>query len=193
MDEILEITWRVTSILEDLEVPYLVGGSLASSLHGIPRATQDVDIVTPLRMQHVAPLEQALKADFYVDAPMIRDAIRQGSSFNVIHLATMFKVDVFTPRRSDLIEDELQRRQVYRFSDDPLRELALASPEDMVVQKIYWYRLGGEVSDRQWGDVQGILKVTGATLDQMYLFRTAERLEIADLLRRALAEAGLAK
>ncbi len=119
MDEILEITLYVTETLERLGVPYLVGGSLASSLHGTPRATQDVDLVADLRLQHVPALVAALEETFYVDHEMIRDAIARRSSFNVIHLETMFKVDVFILKDDPASRQEMERRQVYRVLDTP--------------------------------------------------------------------------
>ncbi|HEX6276939.1 MAG TPA: hypothetical protein VFZ53_28055, partial [Polyangiaceae bacterium] len=93
--EPVEVTLRVVGELERLGIEYLVGGSLASSVHGRPRATQDVDIVARIAGAQVDALVAALSNDFYVDADMIRDAIRRRGSFNVVHLESMLKVDVF--------------------------------------------------------------------------------------------------
>ncbi len=190
MDEILEITLQVAEVLERLGVPYLVGGSLASSLHGLPRATQDVDLVADLREEHVGAFAAALEADFYLDAEAIRSALRHRSSFNVIHLETMFKIDVFTTKDDEATRQEMQRRQSYTLSEAPQREIVVASPEDVILQKLHWFRLGGEVSDRQWQDVLGVMKVQGDALDEDYLARMAAQMDLADLLRRARREAG---
>lgn len=192
MDEILEITLYVTETLERLGVPYLVGGSLASSLHGTPRATQDVDLVAELRLQHVPALVAALEETFYVDHEMIRDAIRRRSSFNVIHLETMFKVDVFILKDDPASRQEMERRQVYRILDNPPRDLVIASAEDSILQKLYRYQLGAGVSDRQWNDVLGVMKTQGGQLDMPYLTRTAALLNVEDLFQQACRDAGLA-
>jgi hypothetical protein len=188
--ETIEVTLLVTEALDRIGVPHVVGGSLASSLHGIPRATQDVDIVADLRLAHVEPLVTALERDFFIDADMIREAIDRRACFNVIHLGTMFKVDVFVVDHSPMSVEEMARRQTYAVAAGSARCLAIASAEDIVLQKLKWYRLGGGVSDRQWGDVIGVLKVRGPALDRAYLVRWADELGVADLLERALEEAG---
>ena len=141
MDEILEITLYVTETLDRLGVPYWVGGSLASSLHGTPRATQDVALVADLRLQHVPALVAALEETFFVDHEMICDAIARRSSFNVIHLETMFKIDVFMLKDDPASRQEMERRQVYRILDNPQRDLVIASAEDSILQKLYRYQL----------------------------------------------------
>jgi hypothetical protein len=186
----IEITLVVAAILERLRVDYLVGGSLATSLHGMPRATLDVDLVADLRMAHLEDFVGALQADFYIDPDMVKDAIRRRSSFNILHLATMFKVDVFVVGADELLSSEMSRKQRIRVSEEPPRDLFVASPEDMVLQKLIWYRDGGMVSDRQWGDIIGVIKTQGARLDLGYLRLWASRKEIGHLLDRALAEAG---
>lgn len=191
LTEALAVTFRVVDALTGLGVDYLVGGSLASSLHGIPRATQDVDVVAALRHEHVAPLVAALEHEFYIDAEMIHDAIGHRSSFNVIFLESMFKVDVFVLGDTNTARAEMERRQSVTVTSEPPRTLVVASPEDIVLQKLWWYKLGGGVSDRQWNDVLGVLKVRGSQLDREYLQRGAEEMTVGDLLLRALEDAGL--
>jgi hypothetical protein len=188
--EPIEVTLAVTGVLERLGVEYLVGGSLATSLHGIPRATLDVDIVADLRMTHLDPFVAALQEAFFVDADMVRDAIRRRATFNILHLATMFKVDVFVAGADDLLAAELARKQRVQVLEEPRADVFVASPEDMVLQKLIWYRDGGGVSDRQWGDVVGVIKTQGERLDRDYLRLWATRKGIADLLDRVLAETG---
>jgi hypothetical protein len=188
VEEALGVTLRFVGVLERLGVPYLVGGSLASSLHGLPRATQDVDVVAELRNEHVAPLVEELKRDFYVDEPAVREATERRSSFNAIHLDTMFKVDVFVAGDDLATRQEMERRQVYTLPSEPYGEIVVASPEDIVVQKLHWYRLGDHVSERQWSDALGVLKVGGPRLDVGYMRDLAERMGVADLLVRALNE-----
>jgi hypothetical protein len=189
--EPIGVTLLVSAVLERLGVDYLVGGSLASSLHGIPRATLDVDIVADLRMAHVKPLVAALENEFFIDADMVTEAVRRRATFNVLHLATMFKVDVFVVGDDDLLAAELSRKQRVRVVDSPPSDLNLATAEDMVLQKLIWYREGGSISDRQWGDVLGILRTQGERLDREYLDRWATRKGLDELLARALADAGI--
>jgi hypothetical protein len=184
--EALVITGQVTRVLEALEIDYLLGGSLASSIHGFPRSTQDIDLVADLRPEQVDPLAEALQADFYLDDERIRSAVRRRASFNLIHLATMTKVDVFVMKGDPGSRLEMERRRSVATLDPPL---FVASPEDVVLHKLRWYRLGNEVSDRQWQDVLGVLKVQRGRLDLEYLHHGADRLEVEDLLERALSEA----
>ena len=100
-----------------MSIRYFVGGSLASSLHGVPRATQDVDIVADIRNEHIPQLVKTFGTEFYIDADMIRDAIRQRASFNIIHLATMFKVDIFILKSDKISLEEMARRKHYQISD----------------------------------------------------------------------------
>ncbi len=185
MDEVLDITLDLAETLDRLGVPYLVGGSLASSLHGIPRATQDVDLVASLRPEHVAPLVAALEGEFYLDAPAIREAVRQQASFNVIHLETMFKADIFVAGDDAVTREEMARRQRFMIYEEPRRELVVASPEDIVIQKLHWFRLGDEASERQWNDALGVIKVQGPQLDRGYLDRIARLMGVEHLLERA--------
>lgn len=186
--EALRACLKVARVLDELEIPYLVGGSIASSLHGDPRSTQDADLVADLREEHVARLVSALGDRFYVDEERVRHAVRRRSSFNVIHLATMFKVDVFVLGDDPMSREEMARRERVDLPGGG-GVLAVASPEDTVLQKLRWYRLGHGISDRQWRDLVGVLQVQADRLDRAYLARGAELLGVADLLERALREA----
>ena len=183
----LEVTLVLVKVLERLGIPYLVGGSLASSLHGIPRATQDVDLVLDLRLDQVEALVAKLKDGFYIDADMIREAIRHGSCCNIIHLPTMLKLDLFIQGSDPLAREEMARRQPYTLPELG-HTLYLASPEDVVLQKLLWFELGAGVSERQWKDALGVVKVQASSLDLGYLRRWATRCGIADLLGRLLGE-----
>ena len=187
--EALEITALVARHLERLGVAYCVGGSLASSLHGIPRSTQDADLAAALRPEHVESLVAALDESFYVAPERMLDAIHRQTSFNVIHLETMFKVDVFCVGDDPYSRSELDRREPFAIAPD--RVLQVASAEDTILQKLLWYRRGGGVSDRQWEDLIGVLDVQGARLDSEYLRRWARELGLSDLLARASGEAEL--
>jgi hypothetical protein len=189
LTEQIAVTLTVADALEALGVPYAIGGSFASSLHGVIRATMDADLVADLRIEQVAPLAQALGDAFYADEEMMRNAVRQHSSFNLIHLETMFKVDVFVARPRAFDRSQLARRQLHMLNEDPERYAYVASPEDIVLAKLEWSHVGGETSDRQWRDVLGVLKVQGDRLDLEYMQRLAAELSVVDLLRRAFEAA----
>ncbi len=188
--EVTRITLLVTQTLEQIGIPYAVGGSLASSLYGIMRSTLDVDIVTDMKLEHIQPLVAALSKEFYADDEMMRDAIAHHSSFNLIHYETAFKVDIFIrkPRAFDIMQ--LERRRMSVIATDPEQSVYVVSPEDIILAKLEWYRMGGEVSERQWCDILGVLKIGAGELELDYLRKWADELKVSDLLERALKEAG---
>ncbi len=189
-DDPLAVIDRLAAVFERLGIRYLVGGSVASSTHGFARSTNDVDMVADVTEAQIPALVAALEADFYADGDLMRAALEQGSSFNLIHLPTMVKADVFVFTGSPFAISGMERRiaGLLRPNAPPVY---VASPEDTVLQKLLWYRLTGERSDRQWGDVQGVLKVQAHDLDGAYLHHWARELDIADLLEQALDDAGL--
>jgi hypothetical protein len=191
MEEALTVTLQVIGALDRQGVPYVVGGSIASSIYGKPRATQDVDVVADLRDEHIPVFIAEIRDHFYFDEPAIRDAVRRRATFNVIHLQTLFKVDVFVAKRDFATTQELARGQRFVPPEAPGADITLASPEDVVVQKLYWYRLGDHVSERQWSDAMGVLTVRGTALDREYMTRLAAEMGVGDLLQRAFREAGL--
>jgi hypothetical protein len=181
-------TLLVTQTLERLGIPYAVGGSLASSVHGVMRSTLDVDIVADMRLEHIQPLVAALSKEFYADDEMMRDAIQHHSSFNLIHYETAFKVDIFIRKLRAFDQMQLERRRTAVIATDPEQSVYVTSPEDVILSKLEWYRMGGEVSDRQWRDILGVLKTRAGELELDYLHKWAKELKVTDLLERALAE-----
>lgn len=185
----IETALLVARVLEALEVRYVVGGSVASSISGEPRSTLDVDLVVELSEDKIASFVAALGDDFYSDTESIRRAVREKSTANLIHLATSVKVDLFVMGGTPLDEEQMLRRQRLRVSTSPDRHLYVYTSEDILLQKLRWYRMGNELSDRQWRDVLGIVAVQGDALDLPYLRRAALVLEVSDLLERALGQA----
>lgn len=187
-NEPIEVTLKVTDVFEQLGVPYLIGGSLASTLYGMVRTTQDSDIVAEMRFEHVRSFVSALQGEFYIDEEMIANAIGRNSSFNIIHRESIFKVDVFIPRPRPFLQSQLARAQKQTFTFEKEVSAKFATPEDTILSKLEWYRMGGEVSDRQWRDILGVLKTRAGELDLAYLRKWAKELRVDDLLERALRE-----
>jgi len=185
----IEVILSIARRLEALGVRYAIGGSLASAIHGVARATMDIDLVADLAQEHVAPLVEALGGAYYADEAMIRDAISRQSSFNLLHMETLLKIDVFVAKASRFHAAELDRRQSIRPAATEPEAAYFVSAEDIVLAKLAWYRQGGEVSERQWRDVQGVLTVQRGRLDLGYLRDMAATLKVLDLVDRALSEA----
>lgn len=179
----------VIALLEELDVNYAIAGSVASSTYGFPRATMDVDLVAVVESHDSERFEQALGDEYYVSADMIREAIRARSAFSLIHRPTMMKIDIFIAADTDFARSVQERRRRTVLATTPTHlEAWVLSPEDVILRKLEWARRGETVSEVQWRDVVGVMRVQ-ASLDVAYLRRWAAVLEVADLLEGALTEA----
>ena len=188
-DDLAVTLTPLIDVLDRLGVAWYVGGSVASTIHGRFRATNDVDVVADLREEHAGALRAALEADHYVDEDSIRDAVRRESSFNLVHYGTGLKIDVFVTADSEYAAAVRARRVSESIGDaGSTRRLWVASAEDTILAKLDWYRRGGETSQRQWRDVRGVIELRGTVLDVKYLRRWAAVLRIDGLLERALVE-----
>ena len=183
-----EIALQVGNALAALDAPFYLGGSLASSIHGFPRATVDADIVAEMKTGQGEKLARLLGDAFYADAQAMENAVRDKRSFNVIHLATAFKVDVFVCDDSPFSRESFSRSRTQPIGKGGAC-IRVATPEDTVLHKLLWYRKGGETSDQQWKDLVGVLKVQGQAIDGGYLARWAKDLSLEGLLDKALKEA----
>jgi hypothetical protein len=180
----------VAAAFTALGVRWYVGGSVASSARGVARASLDVDVVADLRPEHAAPLATRLRRTCYVSEDAVHDAIRRRRSFNVVHLPTALKIDVFLPQERAFDRAALERAVLEPLDPDGSGPAyPVASSEDVVLAKLEWFRTGGEVSERQWGDLLGVLRVSGPTVDRDYLSRMAASLGLSALLERAFSEA----
>ena len=152
------------------------------------RTTQDSDIIAEMQLKHVQPFVASLQNEFFIDEEMIPESIQHNSSFNIIHRDSMFKVDVFIPRSRPFNQSQLARAQRQVFSLESEMSANFASAEDTILSKLEWYRMGGEVSDRQWRDILGVLKTRAGELELDYMRQWAHELKVSDLLERALKE-----
>ena len=131
----------VVKAFEQLNIDYHIGGSVASSVFGFPRSTIDADLVADIRLKHVDSLVNHLSTTYYIDGDSIRSAFRRKSSFSIIHLATMIKVDVFILKARAFDQEEFKRVQLKTLPEDD-RLPRFASPEDVILNKLEWYKMG---------------------------------------------------
>lgn len=185
-EDVIDVALRVARALESVGASYFVGGSLASSLHGEPRATNDIDFVIDIPLGKVPALAAALGGDFEVDGDMLRDAVRQGRSANVFYLPLAMKIDFFGNAHAAYDEAEFLRRRAVQVRG--AHTLVVKSAEDTILRKLLWFRDGGEVSDRQWRDILGVLRAQRGNLDEAYLQQWGKSLGVYALLDRARAE-----
>lgn len=190
MESGIAATLQVAATLDELGVEYFIGGALAGIVHGVVRTTQDADLVADLGAYHVNRFSRRLEGDFYLDCDAILDAVSRRSCFNIIHLASMFKVDIYLRRERPFDNSQFARRIRGDLSGTGGPTVFIASAEDTILAKLEWFRLGQEVSDRQWADVVGILRAGQAALDIGYMRRWAITLGVSDLLERVLETAG---
>jgi hypothetical protein len=186
--EILDVLQRVISKLEELEIPYMVSGSAASSFHAFVRTTQDGDLVVAMGQDQLEKFATAFAPEFYLDRASIRRSLQMGGSFNLIHLESSLKIDFFPLRKRSFSQQEFSRRQPRLLLRESTAPAYVATAEDTILAKLEWFRAGGEVSENQWRDVAGILKVQAGNLDLAYLQRWSRELQVGDLLEKALKE-----
>jgi hypothetical protein len=179
---------ELLAALDRTETPFVVVGSVASGAHGLARLTNDIDIVVDLPAGRTAELCEALSSAFYADLAMVSRAVAAGRSFNLIHLASAYKFDLFPVGDDAFVRSELARREFTAGSVTGLEniEFPVASPEDTILSKLSWFRKRGEVSDRQWSDILGIIEVQSDRLDPTYLKTWAGALGVSDLLNQVL-------
>ena len=187
--ELFPALWPVVVQFDRLGIAYYIGGSVASSIYGEPRSTLDIDLGVDLWESAVHELATAWDGEFYVSESAMRAAAQAGRSFNLIHYATAMKVDIFVSK-GDVFNSSVLKRRVARevvLGGETL-SVWFATPEDVVLHKLIWFRKGNETSERQWRDIAGILKTQQSRLDITYMTDWADRLHIRDLWDRIRSE-----
>jgi hypothetical protein len=187
-EDTLAVVVEVIGVLDKLGIPYALGGSWASSLHGQRRYTHDADLTVEPFPGREAQFAASFGEDYYVSLEAIQDAVRRRASFNIIHLTSGFKVDLFVRKDRPFDEQVLRRRRPHRTSEPEGPIIQLVTPEDIILLKLEWFRLGGEMSERQWNDILGVLRVQASNLDNAYLDHWAQQLGVNDLLARVRQE-----
>ncbi|MBX9582278.1 MAG: hypothetical protein K2X87_18395 [Gemmataceae bacterium] len=181
---------HLTTVLDDLNIRYAVGGSFASSLHGYPRQTHDADLtVEPFPGQERLFALRFPADEYYADEAMARDAVARRSRFNLLHLPTGFKIDLFVRKGRPFDRELLARRVEAPVFGEGEGEFGVVTAEEVILLKLEWFRLGGETSDRQWNDVLGVLRVQADRLDAAYLDRWAAEIGVKDRLDQVRGQA----
>lgn len=184
----LSVLSQVTTILEHVGIRYVLVGSFTSSIHGMYRATADIDILAEIKAEQVQPLFEALRDTFYIDELAMREAVNKQSSFNAIHFDSVFKVDFFVAKSDEFTTTQLNHRELRKISPDRDETVYVTTAEDTILAKLKWFRAGNEISNNQWKDVLGILGTSRRFLDFEYLHAWAKRLGLSDLLQRAIGD-----
>ena len=182
----MEVLKNFTDILEQLGILYAIGGSMASSIYGVVRFTQDADITVEPFENRADQFYQLLRHRYYISREAMNAALIQRGSFNVIHIESAFKIDIFVRKDTAFEQQLILRRKLLRFSDSIGKNFAVVSPEDIVLLKLRWYRDGGQTSQRQWQDVLEILAVQKKNLDFEYLNRWTVVLGINELFQKTM-------
>lgn len=180
----VETLLKVIAVLDSLSIPYVLGGSMASSVHGLPRTTNDADLIVLLHEGRVRDFASALDREFDADEQSIRRAVMARRSFNLISEKSMFKIDIFVGREGSFEAAQIERGRKETVA--PGATASVATPEDVILAKLRWYRLGNEVSQRQWQDVREVARTQEGKLDLEYMNRWAKELRVDDLLLRIL-------
>jgi hypothetical protein len=190
-DDNVRVVQEVAAALSRLDIPYALGGSWASSLLGKFRFTHDADLTVEPFPGKEAALCQCFGEDYYVSLPAAQQAVRQRSSFNIVHTPTAFKVDLFVRKERPFERSVMARRRAYPLPGLLGQSISCVTAEDVILLKLEWYRLGGGASEQQLKDVIGVLQIQAGKLDQAYLDRWAADLGVADLLARVRQESGV--
>jgi len=188
LEELVDAILPVVKSLRTLRVRHYVGGSVASSFHGATRSTMDIDLVCELKESHIGQLIASIGTEYYASETAMREAVQRKGCFNLIHLPTSFKVDVFVSRGRPFDIESMERAPMQRLGESRFVDLPIATAEDSIISKLEWYGLTNEMSERQWDDVSRLIDLLGKDIDHEYLRRAAQSVGVEKLLTRLLAQ-----
>jgi hypothetical protein len=180
---------ELASILSSLDIMYYVGGSVASSFQGEVRLTQDLDLIANIENSQIQPLIRAMVDQFYISHTAVEEAVNGKTlSFNVIHLTTTEKADIFVMKDDEFSLSQMSRRVLH--IGDRNKSFYICTPEDTILQKLLCFRMYNSESQKQWRDILGVLKLQKELLDFDYLGEWGKKLNLTELLVQALRESG---
>lgn len=191
MINFVDLLQHVAHLFEEVGARYAFVGSVASSRYGLPRATNDIDLICDLSLEQIPRFIELLGDEFYFSETSITRAVQSHRSFNLIRQELMLKVDVFIAAPNSFAAHRLTRRRLEPPVENSNEKVFMITAEDTVLAKLEWFKKGGGTSDRQWSDILGIIKVQGAALDYDYLREWAARLNVLPLLDKVIGEAKL--
>lgn len=174
----------IVDVLKNLNIPYMITGSVASMAYGEPRLTLDMDVVVDLSSDITEEFCSKFDNNFYVDLESALEAIRQSSHFNIIHIPSGSKVDFFQLRKDKTAQEIFNRRHEESF--DEKRTAFFSSPEDVIINKLIYYKEGK--SEKHFRDIRGMLQVSGDKLDTAYIDRMTKELGLHRYWRRLKIE-----
>jgi len=186
----LAILRDFTDILEQLDIAYAIGGSMASSIYGNIRFTQGTDVTVEPFESRAQQLFEMLRQEYYISKEGVFQALKNQSCFNIIHLTSAYKIDVFIRKNNAFEKQLIKRRRQLKLSEQEQKLFSVVSPEDIILLKLQWYQQGGCSSELQWNDVLGVLTIQKDRLDFEYLSTWADKLSIRQLLESARRDAG---
>lgn len=184
--ELAELLHRVTASFEALEIPYLVTGSMATIAYGEPRFTRDIDVVVRLEKQDIGRWRSEYpEEEFYLSLEAAGDAIEHSGQFNILHPSSGLNIDLMVASSSEFDESRFSRSR--KLPIGPASEAVFASPEDVIIKKLEYYRQGE--SDKHLRDIAGVVKVMGDELDKGYIEAWSRRLGLKSIWKKALEQA----
>lgn len=173
-----ELLRHLVAALEDVGVPYALGGSIASIAYGEPRATLDIDVIASLDTGNLAAFcAHFPPEDFYLDPDAAAEAVRNGDQFNIIHPSSGMKIDVFSDRKDEVAKSQIERSR--RLPALPGLTAAFSAAEELIVKKMQYYQLGH--SDKHLRDVRAMLDISGAEIDVGRIQEWVDRLGLGDV------------
>lgn len=187
-DDLVAALAPVIAAFDSVGIAYCIGGSVASSFHGAARSTMDVDLLCDMTPALIPQFLNCFDRDFYVSESAVREAVQRKSCFNLIHLPTSFKIDIFVSEGRQFDHNRMQRATREQLGTGKTLSVTMTSAEDSVISKLEWYRKGNETSERQWDDVSRLMRLLGTSADVAYLQDAAESVGVKDLLSRLLSE-----
>lgn len=183
--DVLDVAVLASELFESLGIPHAIGGSIASTYYAEWRLTNDVDVAVALRADQVDRLVERAASHFLVEKSFVLEAVLAKGLFTMVERSQYVKLDVYVRERAGFFASQLARARLAPLRRNPPGSAWIVSHEDIVLQKLLWYEQGGRVSEQQWRDVLGVLRVWRGRLALEYLDEWSRSLGLVELLAEA--------